>query len=88
MEPLQSPASGPTPKPPPIFVSDVIVIPPLLQLLDQIAPQQYEIKALARNQVRIQPKVSDAYRAIIKALAEKKTHPFIPSNQKKIAPIG
>jgi hypothetical protein len=42
-------------------------------LLDQIVKQSYEIKALAGNQVRIQPKTPDSYRAIIKALAEKNT---------------
>jgi hypothetical protein len=42
-------------------------------LLDQIVFQQYKIKTLAHNQVRIQPKTPDAYGAIIKALAEKNT---------------
>jgi hypothetical protein len=42
-------------------------------LLDKIVLQQYKIKALAQNQVRIQPKTPDAYRAIIKALTEKNT---------------
>jgi hypothetical protein len=64
-------ATDSTPKPPPIFVSDVITIPLLLQLLDQIVKQPYEIKALAGNQVRIQPKTPNSYRNIIKALAEK-----------------
>jgi hypothetical protein len=44
---LQKVASDSTPKRPPIFVSDVITIPPLLQLLDQTVKQSYEIKALA-----------------------------------------
>jgi hypothetical protein len=50
-------------------------------LLDKIVFQQYEIKALTHNQVRIQPTTPDAYRAIIKALA-------LPSNPKKNAPTG
>jgi hypothetical protein len=57
---LQKAATDSTPKPPPIFVSDVITIPPLLQLLDKIVKQPYEIKALAGNQVRIQPKTLDS----------------------------
>jgi hypothetical protein len=69
---LQRVATDSTPKPPPIFVSDVITIQPLLQLLDQIVKQSYEIKTLAGNHIRIQPKTPDLYRAIIKALAEKK----------------
>jgi hypothetical protein len=35
-----------TPKPPPIYVTDVTTISPLIQLLEQIAKQQYELKAL------------------------------------------
>jgi hypothetical protein len=55
---------------------------PLLQLLDQIVKQSYKIKALAENQVRIQPKTPDSYRAIITALAGKKYG--IPHLQTKI----
>jgi hypothetical protein len=44
---------GNTQKPPPIYVSDVTTIPPLTQLLEQIAKLQYEIKALAGNRVKI-----------------------------------
>jgi hypothetical protein len=40
--------------------------------LEQIAKQQYEIKALAENEVQVQPKTSDCYR-IAKALAVKRT---------------
>jgi ribosome-associated translation inhibitor RaiA len=65
-------------------VSDVITIPPLLQLLDQIVKQSYKIKVLAGNQVRIQPKTPDSYRAIIKALAEKNTafHTYKPKYER------
>jgi hypothetical protein len=45
---------------------------PLIQLLEHIAIQQYEVKALAHNQVKPQPKTSESYRIIIKALAEKR----------------
>jgi hypothetical protein len=55
-----------TPKPPPIYITDVKNIPPL------IAKSQYEIKALADNQVEVQPKTSESYRTT-KALAEKRT---------------
>jgi hypothetical protein len=60
-----------TPKPPPIYVSDVTAIPPLVQLLEQIAKLQYEIKALTGNQVKVQTKTSESYRTITKPLAEK-----------------
>jgi hypothetical protein len=69
---LQKVATDSTPKLPPIFVSYIITILPLLKLLGQIVKQRYEIKTLAGNQVRIQPKTPDTYRAIIKALAGKK----------------
>jgi hypothetical protein len=58
-------------KPPPINITDITNISPLIQLLEQIAKQQYEIKALADTKVKAQPKSSDSYRTIIKALAEK-----------------
>jgi hypothetical protein len=56
-------------------------------LLDQIVFQQYEIKTLAHNQVRIQHKTPDTYRTTIKVLAEK-THPSILSKPKKNVPTG
>jgi hypothetical protein len=71
----QQQKAGPenTPKPPPIYITDVTNISPLIQLLEQIAVQQYEVKALAHNQVNVQPKTAESYRIIIKALAEKRT---------------
>jgi hypothetical protein len=70
----QQQKAGPenTPKPPPIYITDVKNISPLIQLLEQIAKQQYEIKALTINQVKVQSKTSESYRIIIKALAEKR----------------
>jgi hypothetical protein len=61
------------PKHSPIYITDVQNISPLIQLLGQIAKQQYEIKALAVNQVKVQTKTSESYRIIIKALAKKCT---------------
>jgi hypothetical protein len=60
------------PKPPPTSITDVTNISPLLQLLEQIAKQQYKIKALADNQVNIQPKTSEFYITNIKSLAKKR----------------
>jgi hypothetical protein len=48
-------------------------ISPLILLLDQLVSQHYEIKALAHNQVKVQPKTSDSYRIITKALMERHT---------------
>jgi hypothetical protein len=61
------------PKPPPIYIQDIITIPQFLQLLEQVAPQKYETKAQTNNKFKVQPTTSDSYRAIIKALAEKCT---------------
>jgi hypothetical protein len=69
----QQQKAGPenAPKPPPVYITDVKNISPLIQLLEQIAEQQYEIKAFAYNQVQVRPKTSESYRKIIKVLAEK-----------------
>jgi hypothetical protein len=67
------------PKPPPIYITDVKNISPLIWLLEQIAKQYYEIKALADNQVEVQP-TSESYRTLIKALA-KKFHTYKLSRQ-------
>jgi hypothetical protein len=44
-----------------IYITDVQNISPLIQLLEQRAKQQYEIKALAHSQVKVQPKTSESY---------------------------
>jgi hypothetical protein len=55
-------------------ITDITNISPLVQLLEQIALQQYEVKALPHNQFKVQPKTSESYRIIKKALTEKCTH--------------
>jgi hypothetical protein len=45
-----------TPKPPPIYLTDVKNISPLILLLEKIIKQQYNIKAHTHNQVKVQPK--------------------------------
>jgi hypothetical protein len=57
----------------PIFITGVKSISPLIQLLVEIAKQQYEIKALAGNQVKFEPKNSACYRIIVKAFSVKGT---------------
>jgi hypothetical protein len=68
------------PPTPPIYITNVTNIPPLLQLLDQIVPHLYEIKA----QVKIQPKTPDSYRIITKALLDRQTqfHTFKPKEDR------
>jgi hypothetical protein len=73
-----------TPKPPLIYVSGVITISPLIQLLEQIVEEQYELKALQNNQVKLQPRNSDSYRTIVTALTEKLTefHAYKPKEER------
>jgi hypothetical protein len=51
-----------TPKPPPIYITNVTNISPLIQLQEQIAIQQYEVNALTHNQVKVQPKTPELCR--------------------------
>jgi hypothetical protein len=60
-------------KPPPRYVTGVQNISPIIQLLEQIAKEQYDIKALTDNQVKFQPKTSECNSTIVKALAERHT---------------
>jgi hypothetical protein len=57
---------NPVLKPPPINITDVKNILPLTKLLEQTEKQQHEIKALAGNQVKVHPKISEAYGTIVK----------------------
>jgi hypothetical protein len=52
-----------TPKPP-IYITYFKNISPPIQLLEQNAEQQYEIKAVADNQVKVDPETYDFYRTI------------------------
>lgn len=60
-------------KPPPIFVFEVKNINPLRKLLEEIAKNQYDLKILHGDEVRIQPKTTEKYTTIVKALREKDT---------------
>ncbi|KMQ85604.1 nucleic-acid-binding protein from transposon x-element [Lasius niger] len=60
-------------KPPPIFVDGVNNIKPLTQLLNEHAGENYEIKVLHNEQVKIQPKSSEVYSIIVKQLELKET---------------
>ena len=68
------------PKPPPIFISGVTNIQPLIELLNTIAKDKYLVKTLYNDQVRVQPTESSIYTAIVKALIDKNTesHTYKP----------
>jgi hypothetical protein len=61
-------------------VAGVQNIQPLKELLVTIGGEEFELKVLQDNQVKIQPKSSDKYTTTIKALAEKRTefHTYQP----------
>jgi len=71
--PEQAPPQHADPKPPPIFISGVANIKPLIELLNVIAPNKYLVKTLPNGQVWVQPTESPIYTTIIKALMEKNT---------------
>ena len=48
-------------------------IQPFKELLVAVTGDDFELKVLTDNQVKIQPKAADKYKAIIQALAEKRT---------------
>lgn len=58
-------------KPPPIFLSSVENIRPLLNLLQNIAKDKYDLKILRNNAVKMQPKTPESYSVISKALIKK-----------------
>lgn len=72
----------PTTKPPPIFVDKVSNIQPLITLLNEHVSENYEIKVLRNEQVKIQSKSSEAYSKIVKQVEIKQTE-FYTYKQKK-----
>lgn len=60
-------------KPPPIYVSGVSNIQPLRKLLSEIAGDEYMLKTLNREEIKIQANADSTYSKITKALIEKNT---------------
>jgi hypothetical protein len=71
-------------KPPPIFIQGVKNVTPLTDLLNRIAKDNYKLKVLNFDQVKLQPNTSDRYTIITKALIEKKTefHTYKPKSER------
>jgi hypothetical protein len=67
-------------KPPPIFISGVANIKPLIDLLNVIAPSKYLVKTLPIEHVQVQPTESSIYTSITKDLMKKNTefHTYKP----------
>ena len=60
-------------KSPPIYVSGVEDIRPLKGMLNKIAENNYTLKLLSNNEVKIQPNTSEKYLPIIEELKKKNT---------------
>lgn len=71
-------------KPPPIFVNGVQNIKPLQELLNSLIKNNYEMKILSYDQVKIQPQNPEDYTKITKALQDKNTqfHTFQLKSQR------
>jgi hypothetical protein len=68
MECIQQPRE---PKPPPLFVSDVLNVKKMTQVIEAAIPNtEYVYKCLANNKVRINPLTTDAYRKLVKHFNE------------------
>jgi hypothetical protein len=68
MECIQQPTE---PKPPPLFVSDVLNVRKMTQVIETvILNTEYVYKCLANNKVRINPLTTDAYRKLVKHFTE------------------
>lgn len=60
-------------KPPPICVNRVNNIQPLINLLNDVIRDDYEIKVLKDEMVKIQPKTIESYKTVMKELKLKNT---------------
>jgi ABC-type phosphonate transport system ATPase subunit len=72
-EEVEIPTQRITPRAPSIFVAGVQNIQQLNELLVTTAGNDFELKVLQGNQVKIQPRSPDKYTTLIKSLAEKRT---------------
>lgn len=77
------------PKPPPIFVDKVDNIHPLLALLDESTPNNYEVKVISSNRIKIQPKNAQSFTEIVKQLESKNTefHTYKPKSERSFKVI-
>jgi hypothetical protein len=77
------------PKAPPIFVSGVQNIQPLKDLLVTVTENDFQLKILNGDQVKIQPTSTAKYHTIIKALTEKHTefHKYQPKENRSFRTV-
>jgi hypothetical protein len=60
---------------------------PLLQLLEQIALQQHEVKALAHNQVKVQPKTKDVFVFVFSGFETKIVYALLICSKHATCPV-
>ena len=63
-------------KPPPIFVDHVSNIQPLIDMLNEKVNNEYVLRVIKPNQIKIQPSKPDIYSIIVKELTAKNTEFF------------
>ena len=82
-------ATEKSPKPPPIFVDHVSNIQPLIAMLNSKVSNDYQLKVVKHNQVKIQPMTPEAYSVIVKELELKNTELFTykPKNERSFRTI-
>lgn len=62
-----------TPKPPPLFIAGVKSLKPLTDLLKAVAKEEYQIKILGNDEVKLQTKTITDYRLLVTELEKKNT---------------
>lgn len=62
------------PKPPPIFIPDVADVKPLIKMLDGVAKENYFIKTIGNNQIKLQTTETNYYREIVNLLKVEKVN--------------
>ncbi|XP_037943083.1 uncharacterized protein LOC119675937 [Teleopsis dalmanni] len=77
------------PKPPPIFVDRVNNINPLINLLSSQVENNFELKVLNNEKVKIQAKTTESYVTIVKQLESKKTefYTYKPKDERNFKAI-
>lgn len=69
--PLDKP--NPQPKPPPLFVAGVGDINPLMKILNDNVSNEFYLKVINTDEIKIQPKTIGAYETIVKELNNRNT---------------
>ena len=60
-------------KPPPLYITSVENVRPLIDLLNKIAKEEFEIKILKLGELKVQAFTEEKYSSITKSLIEKNT---------------